>query len=83
MLKYPSLMCDEAGGCGVFTGNFRGVCPINGRQRIQNRIDRCVFKGRSFKRVRFRKYAVLQKRRAAGNFKVCQFLNIGRGTAGI
>ena len=44
VLNYPRLMCDEAGGCGSVTasmagahvGNFRGVCPTNGRQRILN-----------------------------------------------
>ena len=28
-------MCDEAGGCDHSVGNFRGVCPINGRQQIR------------------------------------------------
>ena len=37
MVQYTSLMCDETGGCGIYAGNFRGVCPINGRQRILNR----------------------------------------------
>ena len=37
MLNYPSLMCDEAGGCDHSVGNFRGVCPTNGRQQIMNR----------------------------------------------
>ena len=27
-------MCDEAGGCVRLGGNFRGVCPITGRQQI-------------------------------------------------
>ena len=34
VLNYLSLMCDEAGGCDRKVGNFRGVCPINGRQQI-------------------------------------------------
>ena len=31
MVKYQSLMCDDAGGCCIFAGNFRGVCPILNR----------------------------------------------------
>lgn len=25
-------MCVEAGGCHASVGNFRGVCPLNGRK---------------------------------------------------
>ena len=35
VLNCLSLMCDEAGGCDHSVGNFRGVCPINGRQQIR------------------------------------------------
>ena len=34
VVYYTSLMCDEAGGCVHSDGNFRGVCPITGRQLI-------------------------------------------------
>ena len=45
MVQYTSLMCDETGGCGIHAGNFRGVCPINGRQRILNRSAWMRFRG--------------------------------------
>ena len=36
VVKYMSLICEDARGCRRDAGNFRGVCPKIGRKSMQH-----------------------------------------------